>query len=200
MKRTLLILCLLVGFSAGCKKFPWTKEEEKKEVLQDKLKEADGQVQLLAGLVESQTTPRNGFKRLEGLTDVDPWGHSIQVSYHQEWGDEVAVIRCAGPDGKFGTTDDLTRTRKAPNPSGILKGLPGWMWVVVVWLLAGLLAFLASAGVSHRRREKGLSGHKHPVAFAIIVILFAPLACLVLGIQCVGGALGASGDFFDGFD
>jgi hypothetical protein len=192
--------------SGGCGgKLPFsgpTAEEAaaQKQKAQDQLKEADQLVARYAEETEKNATS-GGFKRSEGLRDPDPWGNQIKIDYHQEWFQEVATVRSAGPDGKFETSDDLTRVRQTSNPAGILKGISGFGWFCIVWVLCGLLAYSASVGVAHHRQAKGKSGkHRSPLLFTIILILLAPLALIVYGLQFLGGALGASGDFFDGFE
>lgn len=165
-----------------------------------KLKDGDALVARWAEKIESSTTG-NGFKRTEGLTEVDPWGHPIKVEYRQEWFKEIATIRSSGPDEKFDTQDDLVRTRTTSNILGVLDGISGFGWLVIVWLGCGLLALLFSSGVSHHRAAKGKSKHhRRPVLFVIATLLLAPLAMLIYGLQFIGGALGAGGDFFDGFE
>lgn len=196
-----LVLFLLLLTGVGCGRKTVSEEDKAAEVAAHKQKEqqlrdADTLVQKWADQAEKQAG-----NHVEGLTDLDPWGNRIEVTYHQEWFSEIATVRSHGPDGKAKTADDLVRTRSYSNPSGILKGISGWGWFGIIWILCGILAFAASAGVSHNRRSHGKSGsHRHPIAFAVIVILLAPLAAIIYGLQFIGGALGATGGFFDGFE
>jgi len=192
-------LCLAGCSSNGCNThFMGTSDDQEAKKRQD-IKDADA---LVHSWAEKMTkSEEGGFVKPEGLTDLDPWNNQIKIDYHQEWTQEVVIISSAGPDGYFGTKDDLMRKRTASNPSGLLKGLPGWLWMVLIWCFCGFLAFLASAGIRQNRIAKGKSStHKHPVIFTILVILFAPLALILLGLQYIGGTLGATGEFFDGFD
>jgi len=166
------------------------------------LKDGDEMVAKWATMVQEKATKDGfGFEKTEGLTETDPWGQQIKVSYHQKWFNEIATIQSAGPDGLFGSEDDLTRVRTAKNPAGILEGISSVGWVVIVWLLCGGMALAFSSGIGYRRVAKGKSkSHRRPVVFAVATILFAPLAVLIYGLQFIGGAMGASGEFFDGFD
>jgi hypothetical protein len=160
-----------------------------------KMQEADALVQKWADEV-SKTQ-----KRHEGLTDLDPWGNQVTIAYHQEWAKEVATIRSNGPDGKPKTPDDLVRIRSYDNPSEFMSGISGFGWFVIVWIGSGLLAYMFSTGVARRRRSKGLPAkHVHPVGFALAVIVLAPLTALIYMLQFLGSALGATGEFWDGFD
>jgi hypothetical protein len=44
-----------------------------------------------------------------GLTD--PWGHDYQIV---EWGSGYFQVRSAGPDGRFGTADDISESLQSP--------------------------------------------------------------------------------------
>lgn len=204
MRSCLLCICLLVG----CTKvkevtgFGPTQEEvaAQKEREQQQLKDADALVSKWADKVAADATD-GGFKKAEGLTEIDPWGQPIKVTYQQEWFKEIATIRCAGPDGRYDTTDDLTRTRTSSNTMGVFSGVSPLGWIVILWVGCGLLALLFSAGVSHRRVTRGKSKrHSHPVIFFMATMVLAPLAAIIYGLQFVGGVLGADGAFFDGFD
>lgn len=166
------------------------------------LKDGDSLVAIWADKIqESATKDGFGFERIEGLTEADPWGQQIKVSYRQEWFKEIATIQSAGPDGAFDTTDDLTRIRTAKNPAGVLEGISAPGWVVLAWLFCGSLALAFSSGIGHRRVAKGKSkNHRRPIVFAVATLLFAPIAVLIYGLQFIGGAVGANGEFFDGFD
>ena len=185
------------------------KEEEKRQkelqaIEEKKLKEQqlkDGDALVHKWAEQLATNANDGFPRQEGLIELDPWGNPLRIDYRQEWFSEIAVVRSAGPDGKYDTVDDLTRTRKASNPAGVFRGLGFWGWLILIWISTGLLAFLFSFGIRNNRRHRGKNPHhKNVIAFALLTILLAPLVVIIYGIQYVGGALGAAGDFFDGFE
>ncbi len=174
-------------------------EAERAKKAQD-LKDADALVAKYADQLQHNATS-DGFPRAEGVVDLDPWGNPLQFDYKQEWFTEYVTVRSAGPDGNFGTVDDLIRTRKTGNVSGLFSGLPTWAWMVGVWCGTGILAFLFNTGIRQRRKASGKTHrHAHPFVFVIAVMVFAPLMFILYGLQFVGGVLGASGDFFDGFE
>lgn len=171
------------------------------ELKVQQLKDGDALVAKWADQIQETATKNFGFEQIEGLTEFDPWGQNIKITYHQEWFNELATIQSAGPDGLFNTDDDLIRIRTAKNPSGIFEGMSTIGWVVLVWLVCGMLALLFSSGVSHRRVAKGKSKkYRHPIVHAVSTVLFGPFTVLIYGLQFIGGAVGAHGEFFDGFD
>jgi len=174
----------------------------KQELQAQQLKDGDALVAKWADKIQETATKDSfGYERMEGLTEADPWGQQIKVNYRQEWFKEIATIQSAGPDGVFGNTDDLIRTRSAKNPAGIIEGISSLGWVVLAWLFCGGLALAFSSGIGHRRVTKGKSkNHRRPLVFGVTTALFAPVAVLIYGLQFIGGALGANGEFFDGFD
>lgn len=48
------------------------------------------------------------------LSTCDPWGHRVRIARTER----EYELRSAGPDGVFGTTDDLVKTGLAPRPPG----------------------------------------------------------------------------------
>jgi len=213
MRGVIILSFFLTGCSGGCEKTknlvglsPSEDPEvvkqrlvEEKKQKEQQLKEADSLVQKWAD--QLSVSAGNGFSRQEGLLELDPWGNSLRIDYRQEWFEEVMVVRSSGPDGKYDTVDDLVRTRRASNPGGILSGISGWCWFLIIWVFTGILSFCFAAGVGHNRKSRGKgSRHKNPVGFVIATILFAPLMMMIYGLQYVGGVLGVAGEFFDGFD
>jgi hypothetical protein len=204
MKKALLILVFLCGCNKAKEAVGLgpTPEEiaAQKELEQKKLKDGDVMVSRWADNVES-TASNSGFKHNEGLTETDPWGQQIKIEYKQDWTKEVATVRSAGPDGVFHTSDDLVRVRISNNPLGLIDGIPPGGWLAIIWISCGIITLVFASGLSRRRSAKGKPAkHGQPIAFAAITILLAPLVAMIYGIQFVGGALGADGDFFDGFD
>ncbi len=218
MKYLILFLSFfLTGCSGGCEKAknvvgleskttpedPETAKQraaDEKKLKEQQLKDADALVHKWAEQLQSNASS-SGFPRQEGLIEQDPWGNPLRIDYRQEWFDEVVVVRSAGPDGKMDTVDDLTRTRKTSNAGGVLRGISFWGWVAIIWLTTGVLSFLLAAGIGNNRKNHGKSAnHKNVLAFALVTILLAPLMFILYGLQFLGGVLGMTGDFFDGFD
>lgn len=205
MKRCLLVLFLLIGCNRAIEQakdavgLGPTPEQvaAQKELLAQQLKDADVLVSKWADKTQGSNTFGNGFsEHVEGLTDFDPWGKPIRVEYRQDGFSEVAMIKSAGPDGTFDTLDDISRSRKVLN----IFGNP-LSWFLSVWFVCAVMAFSFSAGVSNRRVKHGKSGHhRHPAAFVLMTTCLAPLFAMLYGIQFLGGAMGCTGDFFDGFD
>lgn len=160
-------------------------EEDKKRAKEQQLRDGDALVQEVANQLE-QKAGTNGFPRLEGALELDPWGNSLKIEYSQEWFHEIATVRSAGPDGKMGTLDDIIRTRKTSNVNGILRGMGWGVWVVIIWVIAWILALLFSTGINHRRKGKGEFEQTHPFIYLLAVFIFAPFAFLVFGAQLVG--------------
>jgi hypothetical protein len=208
---TCLVIVLNVGLS-GC---DWVKDkiggesQEERQKRAEQMKAAD---ELVARWAERlKPAASGGFERHQGLTETDPWGNYIRISFDQEWFTEVATVRSAGPDGKFETTDDLTRTRQTSNAWGILSGISTGAYVIVGWLLAGVLSVLLSAGLESKRRRRAAADGKrkaprrrHPVLAGLLSIVFAPLALLFYGFMWLGISLvdwcDWDVDFFDDFD
>ena len=146
-----------------------------------------------------------GFKHHEGLTDPDPWGEMIKVEYKQKWFTEHLTVTSAGPDQKFGTADDLVRTRAVNNPAGIVDGVSTFGWVCVAWVGFGVMALVFATALNTRRnRLKGKARREHPVVFGLAVILFAPLSFFFYGLKLsanmFGGMTGHPHWGLDGFD
>jgi hypothetical protein len=83
-------------------------EEEKRRHKEQQLKDADLLMQKTTEQLQTTATS-DGFIRQDGLNELDPWGNPLKIDFQQEWFDEIATIRSAGPDGKMNTTDDLLR-------------------------------------------------------------------------------------------
>lgn len=199
-------LLLLSGCQWAAEKIGLAQTQEQKEETARKIKEADQLVQKWADSVEPSSS--GGFIHREGITEMDPWGNFIKLSYQQDWFNEIATIRSAGPDGKFNTADDLMRERSTSNSWGVLRGVPTWLYVVGGWLGAGLLACVLAAGLKSRRRRRGkrrkTKQRLHPVAAAFVTVIFGGLSLLFYGFMFIGivtvDLFGADIDFFDNFD
>lgn len=202
---TLILICL-PGCGGGCGKtfnkinpFAGKSDEEKAQELAAKVakfKEADKIVAKWAAHPQLQ--------QHQGFTEMDPWGKPIQISFEQNWTKEIAVIRSAGPDGTFGTEDDLVRQKSYENASNVLSGLPKWMYFVGIWMGLGLLAYIFASLIQSTRRKRGSNKQReHPLAFALGCMLFGPFSILFYGFMGLGMAVAAitGSDFdFGGFD
>lgn len=183
-----------VGLGPSAEQIAAKKEKEKEE-----LRQADSLVASLADSLKSDSI-NDGFIHPEGI-ELDPWGNKLEIKYSQEWFQEIATVISYGPDEVAGTVDDLVRTRKTYHLNGIFSGIPVFGWVLSIWLLCSFLSFYFSNRIGKRRLRKGKSNHhRNDVLFALVSIGLAPLCVLIYGLQLVGGALGATGEFFDGFD
>lgn len=57
------------------------------------------------------------------LDETDPWGNPLKVAYSRDGASENLVIRSAGQDRTFHTSDDLTATRIAVDFKGVGRGV-----------------------------------------------------------------------------
>lgn len=93
----------------------------KREAREQQLKEADFLVQKWADKL--QTNSSGGFVHHEGLTDVDPWGQQLRIDYKQDWFNEVATVRSAGPDTWFSHRREAKgKPRRSQHPIGFVLG------------------------------------------------------------------------------
>lgn len=200
MRRFLILLVLLAGCDRAKQMAGLMTAEEiaaQKEAREQQLKEADFLVQKWADKL--QTNSSGGFVHHEGLTDVDPWGQQLRIDYKQDWFNEVATVRSAGPDTWFDTSDDLVRTKTVSNALAFYKGMSPLAWIGIVWVGSAIGAFIFSSGISHRREAKGKPRRsQHPIGFVLGTMFLAPFALLLFGFQFIGGVFGADGGFFDG--
>jgi hypothetical protein len=150
-------------------------EKEKQDAI-TRLKNGDILVQQWTDKLADKQ-PNGGFLHHEGLLDADPWGNMIKVEYSQKWFEEIMVVTSAGPDGKFGTQDDLSRTRIVPNPGGILDGISKTGWAVILWAVLGSVALSIAYGARKCRKVQGMAARRrHPVTFAIVMIILGPIS------------------------
>jgi len=52
----------------------------------------------------------------------DPWGHAIAITCTDQPADQIAGAVSAGPDGAFGTDDDLASWALGPDVTGLVRG------------------------------------------------------------------------------
>ena len=73
------------------------------------IKQAKAQVASIAERLISHTHAGNLVR--EEIHDTDPWGNALQVHYGEGGFTESVTVASAGPDGEFGTPDDISRKR-----------------------------------------------------------------------------------------
>ena len=86
---------------------------------------AEAQVERIAEDLDKRTTNAGVYVRVKDgeMTEKDPWGTPIKVSYSQGGVAEVLSVRSAGPDHEYNTDDDLVAQGLAANLKGIGEGL-----------------------------------------------------------------------------
>lgn len=119
------------------------------EVKADNVKLVDGDALVQKWADKLQPSPGAKIVRHEGLTEVDPWGKHVRLTYTEAQGMDKLNVRSAGPDGKFDTPDDLVRDRQA-QADRVASHSSIWPYVGI-WLVLGLVA-LGLRGV--RRANK----------------------------------------------
>lgn len=154
---------------------------------------ADQQLARWAGLLRDQD------ERHEGLTEPDPWGTMITANYSQDWFYEIITIRSAGPDGVWGTVDDMKRSSRRLNPWGVHQGLGATPWLLLVWVVCGPIAL----ALSQNRRSRSLKGSKRrPTASSLIILFISPGVVLIymaaMLVRTVGHALSDDGPDLSG--
>lgn len=75
--------------------------------------------------LDAQTTETGVYVRHEGevLPETDPWGNKLRVSYSRGGMAEIVKVASVGPDGVFGTDDDIRQERQSTNLAGLGEGL-----------------------------------------------------------------------------
>lgn len=210
MNRAFLLLVLaLTGCDGGCNKIKKTvglepapedvakqQDDEKRarEEAAKKLRDGDALVHSFAERTAQNTDPSGGFKRHEGLTEVDPWGTALKVDYKQDGTSEIMTVRSAGPDTQFDTQDDLTRTRATSNFWGFHRGLSGLQWLGLVWVGSAVFGTLLYLFVGTQRVSHG-KNRKHPVGGVFILFLLGPIALVILAFSAFAGVFGEGFDF-----
>lgn len=78
-----------------------------------------------ADRLDAQTTEAGVYIRHEGetLPDSDPWGKKLEVTYSRGGVAEIIKVASAGPDGVFGSEDDIIEQRQSTNLAGVGEGL-----------------------------------------------------------------------------
>jgi hypothetical protein len=140
-------------------------------------------------LSENQTL-NEGFVHHEGLTEVDGWGNFIKVVYAQDGFYEKMRIVSSGPDGEFGTEDDLARERTSQKPFSFIQGLGFVGWCVFLWIIS----IPIMAAVFALEKTYSTKKRKHPILLALVAPFYL-LTIVITGIVEVIGAI-----FEGGFD
>lgn len=131
------------------------------------------------------------FVAYEGLTQADPWGQQLRVSYTDPEQDRQTLeVRSAGPNGAFDDDDDILRTRTTEIDHGWWARNKLWVVIAFVWFGLG---FVSAGGLARRRhrkqgRDDSLDGAD--VMLSLVYIAVAPLSMLfwlaVLIIEVIG--------------
>ena len=206
------VYILLVLFLVGCNyvdntisdftKSEEEKEAEKKQTISD-LKSADDQITQWVLKLEKEKDSSNCFIHHEGLTEEDPWGNFIEVSYSETETSETLKIISKGPDGLSGTKDDLIRTRETqkklnPLTSLIITTRP-YYWVSY-WVIGGCFIYGLFHVLPRKTRRKGYQ----EFGLFLASIIAAPLMGLVLVVAFIieffDSGDGGGFDIFDIFD
>ncbi len=90
-----------------------------------KITQAQAQVARIAEDLDRQTTEAGVYVRVKDgkVNETDPWGTPIEVVYSQGGVAETVVVRSAGPDRQFHTTDDIQASGMSANLKGIGQGV-----------------------------------------------------------------------------
>ncbi len=93
--------------------------------LRQEIDRATAQVEGVAEDLDAQTTDTGAYIRVaaKDIEEIDPWGTRIKVVYSQGGLAEQVVVRSAGPDKRFHTTDDVVATGFSANLKGIGEGV-----------------------------------------------------------------------------
>ena len=209
--RKLLVIALVFSMT-GCGWFGKSEEEKKAEAeaaaaaqrkkVED-IKVTDDLVANWTSRLEVDKTSTGGFEKHEGLTEADPWGNFLKVEYDQDGAEEVMTVSSAGPDGTFGTEDDIKRTRTTDNYYGLFGEYSWVLWIVGVWLVAAFLAFIFSSVLEGYRQRRGKRTNQRRATGRVGVFAFflAPIAFIFYGFMMLGmvftDVFGFDGDFFD---
>jgi serine/threonine-protein kinase len=65
--------------------------------------------------------PRPG--ELDQVTANDPWGHAVAITCTDQPADQIAGVTSAGPDGAFGTEDDVASWTLGRDVTSIVRGV-----------------------------------------------------------------------------
>ncbi len=154
----LLLCCAALVAISGCGK--QEKPAEDVASVNRKLQEGDALVQKWADKLQPEA--KGNFVQHEGLTETDPWGNYLRLTYDHSTFTETLEIRSAGADKGFETADDLVRKREHRSATAFLGGSrttgtdptsgsaveEGWGWPVFagIWLVLGVFALIIAEG------------------------------------------------------
>lgn len=182
------------------------REEELRLQRIEMIKTADQMVEGWAEDLHSNVHDSGGYVYHEGVTEADPWGTFLKVDYHQDVFDEVLVVTSAGPDSRFGTSDDLSRERRTSNPINFWNGISTESKIGIIWSSLAVVSFFLFLMIESKRRKRHKSNKNRSIAAAVAASIFlAPVVFLwncfmFFGITVVDG-FDLDTDFFDsGFD
>jgi len=89
----------------------------------EKIETANGMCIQWANKLDGMTSAAGVYIKYDGPEVKDPWENALVFEYSRGGTMEILNVRCVGPDGKYGTSDDIVKERKAVNFSGIGSGI-----------------------------------------------------------------------------
>lgn len=112
--RSSTALLVLVGMLCGCQRLMDARPQQTRD-----------QVRRVADDLDARTKKNGVYVRVEkpDLDERDAWGTPLRVTYSQGGVAEMVKVSSAGPDGEFGTRDDISTERMAMNFKGVGEGV-----------------------------------------------------------------------------
>src|SRR3989338_5522600 len=80
---------------------------------------ADKQAYAKVRELDKQRTNSGTYIRKHEDEEKDPWDRQLLIAFYRSGTKEYVEVRSAGPDGHFGTSDDIWYTGSVRNFSGI---------------------------------------------------------------------------------
>ena len=129
----------------------------------DKRQTTDKHVTELAERLDAQVV-RGRYQRIDvaSVTDVDSWGHTLRVEYREEGLAERLIVQSAGPDGAFGTDDDIRASRILMNAKGVGESLHDGTAAVATEAAKGLIRGVKEEVKDSFRRKTDSEEPKSP--------------------------------------
>ena len=93
--------------------------------LDDRPEQARAMARRLADELDGNVTKTGSYVRAkEGpAAQTDPWGTKLRIKYASGGVAEELTVASAGPDGEFGTDDDIAEQRMTANLAGVGEGI-----------------------------------------------------------------------------
>ncbi len=159
-------------------KSPEEMEKERESNTQNLLA-TDSMVESWANRLSEDKKEDGSFMHYEGVLELDVWNNPIRVEYVEDTYKEEMVVRSAGPDGRYKTSDDLKRTVISEKKLGISQQLElnvaPILPIVVAWVFVGIVAVTARTMRSKKQRSSGalaLEGLIFLVAGPIMLVVW----------------------------